>query len=169
MLFRSSKPLSDLIENTWRISNAKASIERGKTTRIEILEKYHSESCVDGCDMEWYECTRQVLQLNSKNTFVFADAMRDLLENERDRFCNVLIAGPPNCGKAFLLKPLEIIFWVFTNPANNKYVWVGVDQAKVIVLQEFRWSSELICWKDSLLLIERENVKLPSTKTNFDT
>ena len=48
MLFRSSKSLNDLIENTWKISNAKASIERGKTTRIEILEKYHSESCVDG-------------------------------------------------------------------------------------------------------------------------
>ena len=82
VLSRSSKSLNDLIENTWRMNNAKASIERGKLTRMEILRKYQSESCVDGCDMEWYECARQVLQLNSINPFVFADAMRDLLEME---------------------------------------------------------------------------------------
>ena len=55
--------------------------------------------------------------------------------------------GPAYCGKTFLLKPLEIIFRAFANPANNKYARVGGDQAEVIVLQDFRWSSELICWK----------------------
>ena len=76
VLSRSSKSLSDLIENTWRINNAKASIEHEKLTRMEILRKCQSESCVDGCDMEWYECARQVFQLNSINPFVFADAVR---------------------------------------------------------------------------------------------
>ena len=91
VLSRSSKSLSDLIENTWKMNNAKASTEREKTTRMEILGKYQSESCVDGYDMEWYECARQVLQLNGINFFMFADAMRDLLENGRGKFRNVLI------------------------------------------------------------------------------
>ena len=169
VLSRSSKSLNDLIENTWRMNNAKASIEREKLTRMEILRKCQSESCVDGCDMEWYECARQVLQLNSINPFVFADAMRQLLEHGRGKFRNLLIVGPANCGKTFLLKPLEIIFRAFTNPANDKYAWVGADQAEVIVLQDFRWSSELICWKDLLLLLEGENVKLPSPKNQFAT
>ena len=119
--------------------------------------------------MEWYECARQVLQLNSINPFVFADAMRQLLEHGRGKFRNLLIVGPANCGKTFLLKPLEIIFWAFTSPANDKYAWVGADQAEVIVLQDFRWSSKLICWKDLLLLLEGENVKLPSPKNQFAT
>ena len=63
VLSRSSKSLNDLIENTWKMNHAKASIEREKTTRMEILMKCQSESCVDGCDMVWYECARQVLQL----------------------------------------------------------------------------------------------------------
>lgn len=61
-----------------------------------------------------------------------------------------------NCGKTFLLKPLEIIFRTFTNPANAKYAWVGADQAEVIALQDFHWSSELICWKNLLILLEGE-------------
>ena len=45
------------------------------------------------------------------------------------------------------------------------YAWNGGDQAKVMVLS----SSELICLKDSLLLLEGENVKLPSPKNQFST
>ena len=109
--------------------------------------------------MEWCESARQVLQLNSISPFVFADAMRDLLEHGRGKFWNVLIVGPANFGKTFLLKPLEIIFQAFTNPANNKYALVAEGQAEMIVLQDFRWSSELICWKDLKLFLEGENVK----------
>ena len=39
----------------------------------------------------------------------------------------------------------------------------------MIVLQTFRWSSELIFWKDLLLLLEGEKVKLPSPKNQFAT
>ena len=136
---------------------------------MEILRKCQSEICVDGCDMEWYECARQVLQMNSMNPFMFFDPMRDLIERGRGKFHNVLIVGPTNCGKTFLLKPLEIIFCVFTNPANNMYTWIDADQAQVIVLQEFRWNSELIFWKDLLHLLEGENVKLLSPKIQFVT
>ena len=62
-----------------------------------------------------------MLQLNGINPFVFADAMRDLLDYGRSKFRNVLIVGPANFGKTFLLKPLETILRAFTNPANDKY------------------------------------------------
>ena len=110
-----------------------------------------------------------MLQLNSINPVVSADAMRDLLEHRRGKFHNVLIVGPAKCGKTFLLKLVEIIFRAFTNPGNNKCAWVGADQAEVTVLQDFRWSNELICWKDLLLFLEGENVKLPSPKNQFAT
>ena len=169
VLSRSSKSLNGAIENTWKMNNAMASIEREKSTRMEILLKCQSESCVNGFDMEWYEYARQVLQLNSINPFVFADAMRDLLAHGRGKFHNVLIVGPAIRGKTFLLKSLEIIFRAFTNPTDNKYAWFGADQPKVIVLQDSRWRSELIFLKDLLLYLEWENVKLPSRKNQFVT
>ena len=39
VLSRSNKHLPDLIENAWKIHNAKASIKCEKTTRMEILMK----------------------------------------------------------------------------------------------------------------------------------
>ena len=91
------------------MNKAKASIEREKATKMQILRKCQSKSCVDGWNMEWYECARQVHQLNIMNPFddaVFDDAVRDLPEHRRGKFPNVMIVGPANCGKTFLLKTL---------------------------------------------------------------
>ena len=100
--------------------------------------------------------------MNKVNAYVYAAAIRELLTLGRGKFRNIIIVGPANCGKTFLFKPLEGIFKVFCNPANDKYAWVGADQVEIIVLQDFRWSPELIAWKDLLLLLEGETVKLPS-------
>ena len=78
--------------------------------------------------------------------------------------------GHANSGKTFLLKPLELIFKTFSNPATDKYAWVGSDKCEVIILlQDFRWCPELINWKDMLLLLEGEIVKLPVPKNHFTT
>ena len=163
------KSFNDLIENTWEMQNAKATLEREKTSRMQVLEKARLSSCVDGCDMEWYICSRDILQKNSINPYVYADAIRDLLMHGRGKFRIAMTTGPANYGKTFMLKPLEIIYHAFSNPANDKYAWVGADNAEVIILQNFRWSSGLICWKDLLLLLEGKPVKLTSPKNQFVT
>ena len=82
-----------------------------------------------GRDVEWYICSRDILQKNSINPYISADAIRHLLIHGRGRFRNGMISGPANCGKTFMLKPLEIIYNAFSNPANDKYAWVGADNA----------------------------------------
>ena len=63
-----------------------------------------------------------------------------------------------------MLKPLKLISSdsIFENPANDKYALVGSEKAKVFLLNDFRWSKNLICWNDMLLLLEDETVKLPA-------
>ena len=75
-----------------------------------------------------------------------------------------MIVGLANCGKTFKLKPMEQIYYAFFNPANNKYAWVGTDQTELIDIQYFRWSLELIYWKDLVHLLDGEIVKPPSLK-----
>ena len=70
--------------------------------------------------MEWYICSREILQKNSINPYFYADAVRDLLIHGRGKFRNVTITGPANCGKTFMLKPLEIVCHAFSNQANDK-------------------------------------------------
>ena len=48
----------------------------------------------------------QVLSWNSINKFVFAAAVRELLEKSHKKRLNIFLVGPSSCGKSFLLKPL---------------------------------------------------------------
>lgn len=91
---------------------------------------------LDGCDMKWHICSREILQKNNIKPFVSADTIRDLLIQNRGKFRNI-ITVPLNCGKRFVLKPLETIYHRFSNPANDRYAWVAAEDVKVIILQEF--------------------------------
>ena len=132
------KTLNDLIKSTWEMQNTKATLEREKTSRMQVLKKVRLSSCLNGFDMEWYICSRDILQKNSIKSHVYADAIRDLLIYGRGKFTNVIITGPAICGKTFMLRPLEIIYNTFSNPANDKYAWGGAGNAEVIILQDFR-------------------------------
>ena len=97
---------------------------------------------------------------------VYANALFELLTDGRGKYRNIMIVGPANCAKIFLLIPLLVIFNAFCNPANDKYAWVGADNCEVIFLNDFRWSPEVIAWKEFLLL-EGQIVHLPSPKNHF--
>ena len=127
--------------------------------------------CIDGCGGNWLECAIEVLTLNGIHPCVFALYVRELLHLGRGKFRNLMIYGRSNCAKTFNLKPLTSIFGekVFDNPANDKYAWVGADKAEVILLQDFRFSKEVIAWKDLLLLLEGETVRLPAPKNHFSS
>ena len=167
VLSRSPKALKDLLENSWKMHNSCSTLQREKLCRMELIEKFSKENCVPDCNRTWIECAIEVLNQNEIHPFLFAAAVRDLLKKGRGKFRNIFIHGPANTAKSFMLKPLEGIFKVFSNPANDKYAWVGADEAELILLQDFRWSSDLITWKDLLLLLEGENVNLPSPKNHF--
>ena len=79
-----------------------------------------------------------------------------------------MIVRNTNCGKTFLLKPFLHLFDTFSNPAVDKYAWVGADK-KVIWLNDFRWSKELIEWKSFLLLLKGDQVNLPAPKNHYAT
>ena len=167
ILSKSTKAVHDLLENTWKIKNATQDLERESTPRMDLIRQAAVAECVSNCNGEWLACAYELLQKNTIHPFVFAAALRDLLQSGRGKFRNIIITGPANCGKTFMLKPLENIYRAFANPANDKYAWIGADKAEIIVLQDFRWSSELITWKDLLLLLEGETVRLPAPKNQF--
>lgn len=50
---------------------------------------------------------------------------RKFLYRINDNFAKIMITGPANCGKTFELEPLEYIFQVFSNQANEKCAFDG--------------------------------------------
>ena len=143
---------------------ASSVIEREKMNRMELLEKAIEGDFAAKCNGEWLQRAIEVLRNNHIHPYVYAASLRELLDKGRGKFRNIIIIGPANCAKLFMLKPLQGIYKVFSNPANDKYAWVG---AEAIFLNDFRCSSELITWQNFLLLLEGEAAHLPSPKNRF--
>ncbi len=169
VLSRNSKSLNDLIKQTWKMKEASSTLQREKTSRMELIRKVANGECAKACEGRWLECAKEVLVNNKVHPILFAAAVRELLLLGRGKYRNIIIVGPTNCGKTFLLKPLELIFTTFSNPAADKYAWVGADNCEIILLNDFRWSKELIEWKSFLLLLEGDVVKLPAPKNHYST
>ena len=164
---RNEKNLSEIISKSWFLKNASTELLRENTSRMELIQDAAAQECHPGC--AWLECAKEVLVLNKINVNIFAAYLREALTLGRGKFRNLMIIGRSNCAKTFMLKPLKTIFTdrVFENPSNDKYAWVGADKADIILLQDFRYSKELIPWNDLLLLLEGETVKLPAPKNHF--
>ena len=58
---------------------------------------------------------------------------------------------------------------LFENPCNDKFAWVGADHATIILLHDFRYSRDVIPWKDILILLEGETVKLTAPRNQYST
>ena len=118
-------------------------------------------------DGEWHYCALQLLANNNISVDNFANCVKELLTKGRGKFRNVMLTGPANCGKTFLLNPLNKVFNTFTNPASTSFAWVGAEKAEVVFLNDFRWSPQIIAWHDLLLMLEGQLVHLPAPKCHF--
>ena len=164
---RSSRNIDELIKQTWRMKRAADVLDRQKASRMQLIRDAAAGSCVDACDGVWLRCAKEVLVNNKVHPILFAAAIRNLLTLGRGKYRNVMIVGVTNCAKTFLFKPLELVFNTFSNPATDKYAWVGTENAEIILLNDFRWTRELIEWKSLLLLLEGDRVNLPAPKNHF--
>jgi hypothetical protein len=97
--------------------------------------------------------------------------VRNLLEKGRRKFTNLLLIGPSNTAKSFLLAPLELVYGdrCFVSPANTRFSWEGIEDADVALLQDFRHTPDLIDWSTLLRLLEGTTVKLPRPRNHFRT
>ena len=142
ILGRSQKSVNELISSAWKMKDAAATIARSQASRISRIQTALAGQCTPDCKGQWFMCAKQVLRNNDVNVYVFAAAVRELLIKGRGKYRNLMIVGPANCGKTFLLDPLNIIYDTFTNPANSSYAWLGAETKEVIFLNDFRYTNE---------------------------
>ena len=164
---RGSRVVDEAIFVGWELENAESTLQRSKMTRIEILYSKLEGECEPGCDDQWLQMAKEVLERNSIVRDDFAEAVRILLDKGRGKYRNVYLKGPCNCAKTFLLNPLNTIYKTFTNPASTTFAWVGAEQSEVVFLNDFRWSAQIIPWHDFLMLLEGQSVHLPAPKTHY--
>ena len=144
-------------------------MERNSKSCIEILNEYANTACVENCNGEWLLCAKEVLKNNSINLHVYAEAICQCLKNGRQKQNNIMLVGPTNCGKSFLLDPLELIYKMFINPSATSYAWVGLEESEIAYLNNFRYTPECIKWSDFLLLLKGQTFNLPRPRNQFSS
>ena len=51
--------------------------------------------------------------------------------------------------------------------ANDKYDWLGAEEAEIVFLNDFRCLQEIIAWKELPILLEGQAVRLRSPKNHY--
>lgn len=120
------------------LQSAPADLIRSQKTRLQILKDTLTQDCIQECNNIWYKTAIQTLEKNNICINSFCNSIRTLLEKGRGKFRNILITGPTNCGKSFILKPITKLFNTLDNLATSSFAWVGAEQAEVIFLNDFR-------------------------------
>jgi len=151
------------------METADVTLQHSQKSRMLLLEEAGEDNCVDGCDGQWRLCVEEILENNGIDVELFHTAVNELLLRGQAKNRNLLLTGPINCGKSVLLHPLKVIHRTFCNTATGTFAWVGVENAECILLNEFRWSVQIIPWHNLLLMLEGDVVHLPTPKTHYST
>ena len=167
ILDKGIKKVSELIDTSWALTKASDVMLRSTKSRFKLAYDYLQKPCADDCDGIWLTTAIKTLQNNDINIEEYTHSIIQLLIHGRSKYRNLMIVGPANCGKTFMLQPLSVIYNCFQNPESNSFAWVGTEEAEVIILNDLRWNTKLISWNDFLLLLEGQPVHLPAPKSHF--
>lgn len=167
LINRGTKVTNELITNAWEMEQAEAVQRRKEKSRLDLLGEARDDQCLCTEEGQWETCALEILANNNIPPQLFRECVIQLLVNGRGKYRNVMLTGPANCGKTFLLDPLNSIYYTFTNPASTSFAWVGAEKAEVIFLNDFRWGPQVIAWHDFLLMLEGQVVHLPAPKSYF--
>ena len=100
------KRLNDIIASAWKFNGSANSVKEKRIPRMDRIKLAVAEPCVagcNGCNSQWHKCAAEVLLKNAIHPVVFASALQKLLLERRGKYGNILITGPANCAKIFIL------------------------------------------------------------------
>lgn len=143
-LFSGKKAVQEILTTTWEVERAPEDLQRSQKQRMQLLEEAREEPCRCQPEGAWHDLAKEVLVNNFIGHHAFSKSVIDLLQQGRGKQRNILLTGPANCGKTFLLGPVSEIFKCFQNPAASSFAWLGAEEAEVIMLNDFRWSTKVI-------------------------
>jgi len=168
-----SKQHCDLISTVWSIEEAEQEIKRNKKERIELLIETKDQPCAinsatgASCNGSWLRSALETLTNNNIDRKHFSELVKNSLRHGRGKGRNLLICGPTNCAKSFILMPLTKIFKCFMTPSHGTYNWVDAPQKELIFLNDIRYDMDgekrVMPWNMFLNLLEGVpiNVSMP--------
>lgn len=166
------KARAELVEDAWSMHHAIENEARLALPRMTSLTRAFEGECAEGCNESWYNLALDVLQRSKINRYEYSAAVYKLFEEGRGKHRNIMLAGPSDCAKTFLLDPLEVIMPdLFASPAASTFSWLNVERAPAIFLNDFRWKDPkkggVVDWDALLRLCDGSECNLPAPMNHF--
>ena len=118
----------------------------------------------------WLACVLETLSHNNIDRKEFSNLVLHNLEHGRGKGKNIMIYGPTNCAKSFILLPLTKIYKRFTTPSQGIYNWVNAPNKEIIFVNYMRYEDDgeknVMRWNMFLNLLEGITVNISRPK-NF--
>ena len=98
---RTPRSREDLVSTTWKMQETKAAIDLINNPHMDVIRTQAEKEREGGNDCQWLKCAVQELTRNRAHPIVYAEALRDLMIDGREKNRKIFIAGPANYGKLF--------------------------------------------------------------------
>ena len=89
----------------WKMENAMKDEDRESKNRLQLLQDAQKDECVADYNGLWKLLAHQTFECNNLCVKEFSLALMNLLVKGRGKGGSILIVGPVNCAKTFLIKP----------------------------------------------------------------
>ena len=104
-----SEVVNEVLRTAWVMEEAKAAQERAVKSGLEILQEARGEPCTCKQASRWHASATELLEHNGISCKSFACTVKEILCKGHGKYRNIMLTGPANCGKTFLLNPLNSI------------------------------------------------------------
>ena len=146
-VFKNRARLPALIEDIWRWESINQVVADAKRSVPECVEDALRRACV--CGGAWLDFALDVLAHNDIRVSDIVDVFSVAFREGRSPVAPVVVfAGASGGeGKSFILKCLVAVFGaenVFFTPSHPAFPFLGIDGAKVVFLDDFRFLESVV-------------------------
>jgi len=138
-------------------------------TRLQILQEAAQKPCV--CGQKWRAAAKELFEVNSIDPSAWKAAMLDSLIRGRRKGNLVVHAGlKGNEGKSFLLGPLVEVYGqsgVFPSPSSANFPLLGLEGARVALLDDWRFNEKFLSYNIQLLWFEGKPVVIARPQNQY--
>jgi hypothetical protein len=141
---------------------------QSQRSRLDKLMDALQTPCSCNPPGQWKCLAQNTLESNTISCKDFCKAVVINLKVGRGKGRNMFLVGRANCGKSFLLRPLQKIFKTLANPASNSFSFADVVKNEVIFLDDYRYNrGKPLTWKDLLLLLDGATLNFSQPRNHF--
>ena len=161
--------LDDLVGKIWEIEKVEEYIAAQGKSRVEVMQSAKAQNCC--CHGAWIPAALELFALNRIDPDVWRNAVLEALHDGRSKgnvVCHVGLGG--NEGKSFLLAPLMTVFgedFVFITPPPSGFPLLGMEKAKVVLLDDWRFNEDILSYNLQLLWFEGKPFVIARPQNSF--